>query len=455
MTFDESVDYLLSLGNEVLAMKLGLENISKLLAALGNPQDNYLKVQIAGTNGKGSTCAFLESICVKAGIKVGMTTSPHLISITERVRINGAEISGNDFARLATKVRQTGEKLVENFNSQNSEQSKIQNPESRIGLETVPTYFEQVTAIALTAFAERAVELAILETGLGGRFDATTAAKAEIAAITPIDLDHQEYLGETLAEIAAEKAAIIRENTKVVVAPQKREAEKVISDRCREVGVVPIQASEQITVKKQSRKRGFPFLTASFTTANSFYPDVIFGSDAMSGRHQIENASTAISLAEILGESDFCVSRDHILTGLKSAKHKGRLEFYKNILFDGAHNIAGAKVLREYLDEFVNQPITMIFGAMRGKNLTEISEILFPKAETLILTKPDNARSFETAEILKSVPNKNTKIFETPTVAQALAKAREMTAENGLILVTGSLYLIGEAQKILKNDAEI
>src|SRR5437773_10549936 len=175
-------------------MKLGLENIGKLLAALGNPQKNYLKVQVAGTNGKGSVCAFLDAICYEAGIKTGLTTSPHLISITERVRISGKDVSQDEFARLATRVRETSERLV-----------------ARDELESVPTYFEQITAVALLAFAEANVELAILETGLGGRLDATTAAGAEIAAITRIDYDHQKVLGETLAEIAAEKAAVVQE----------------------------------------------------------------------------------------------------------------------------------------------------------------------------------------------------------------------------------------------------
>src|SRR5215204_205962 len=170
MNFQESAEYLLSLGNEVSTMKLGLENIRKLLAALGDRQNNYLKVQVAGTNGKGSVCAFLNSICLEAGIRDGKYTSPHLVSITERVQINGVDISENDFAKYATQVRETSERLVKSGK-----------------LESVPTFFEQVTAIALIAFADAGVELAILETGLGGKLDATTAANAQIAAITRID----------------------------------------------------------------------------------------------------------------------------------------------------------------------------------------------------------------------------------------------------------------------------
>ena len=428
MNFDESVKYLYGLGNEVLAMKLGLENISKLLKALGNPEKNYLKVQIAGTNGKGSTVAFLESICVNAKINVGATTSPHLISVTERVRINGEEISEKDFARIATIVRETSEQLVKKGE-----------------LETVPTYFEQVTAIALFAFAEAKVELAILETGLGGRFDATTAANAEIVGITPIDLDHQRILGETLAEIAAEKAAIIRQDTRVFSTPQKLEAEKIIYGKSREVGVDLIWTNPQVQLIEDLG--GFCYL--SFQTKKNKYKAEFW----MQGKHQWTNATLAIYIAESLRDFGFKISKDNIELGLETTEHKGRLEFSNGILFDGAHNISGAKALREYLDENVTQPITMIFGAMRDKDLTEIAEILFSKANKLILTKPENPRSMETAEIAEFA--RNDSIYQTETVAEALKIAQEVTSENELILVTGSLYLVGEAQKILSETSDL
>ncbi len=437
MNFQESAAYLYGLGNEVLAMKLGLENISKLLAALGSPQNNFLKIQVAGTNGKGSTCAFLDSICVSAGIKTGLYTSPHLVSITERIKIGGQEISEKDFARHAIKIRKVSEKLVETGE-----------------LETVPTFFEQVTAIALSVFAEAKIELAILETGLGGRFDATTAARAEIVAITPIDYDHQEFLGETLAEIAAEKAAIIRENTRVFVSPQKREAENVIYGKCREVGVEPVWTIPNVSLIENL---GGGLLYLSFKTKKTNYKVDL----RMPGKHQWTNAALAIYIAENLRDFNFKIPKDSIEIGLEVTEHKGRLEFWNSLnapsmLFDGAHNVAGAKALREYLDEFIKQPITMIFGAMRDKNLTEIGRIIFPKAETLIFTKPDNPRSLEISELLNFVPaDYENKVFETQTVAESIEKAREISTLNNLILVTGSLYLVGEAQKILKNESEI
>ena len=222
MNFDQANQYLLSLGHETLAIKLGLRNIELLLESLGNPQKSYKSVQIAGTNGKGSTAAMLDSICRAAGISVGLYTSPHLVSITERIKLGGNEISEEAFARFASEVRLAAQQLVA------SEK-----------LAALPTFFEQVTAIALLAFREAGLKLAILETGLGGRLDATTAVGAGTVAITPISLDHQEYLGETLVEVAAEKAAIIRPNSVVVVAPQADAVRRVILERCRECDVIP------------------------------------------------------------------------------------------------------------------------------------------------------------------------------------------------------------------------
>ena len=190
MNFEQALAYLLSLGHETLTIKLGLTNTETLLEALGNPQQQFPAVQIAGTNGKGSVAVTLESICRAAGIRVGLFTSPHLISITERIAIDGTPISEADFARFTSQVKETAAALVESGR-----------------LQTLPTFFEHVTAIALLAFREARIELAILETGLGGRLDSTTAARADIVAITPIAMDHQEYLGRSLAEIAAEKAA--------------------------------------------------------------------------------------------------------------------------------------------------------------------------------------------------------------------------------------------------------
>ena len=424
MNFAESTRYLYSLGNEVSAMKLGLENIRKLLYALGDPQNNYLKVQVAGTNGKGSVCAFLDSISVRAGINTGLYTSPHLISITERIKIGGKDISEDDFARDATNVRETAESLLQ-----------------RGEIEYRPTFFEQLTAIALAAFAEAKVDLAILETGLGGRLDATTAATAEIAAITQIDIDHQEYLGETLAEIATEKAAIIHAGSTVVVAKQKSVPKKVIQDRLEALGLDG-RFAERVSITCGS---GW----LKFGTDKDEYEIKSLG---LLGGHQTENTKVAILLAETL-QQHFVISRQNIIDGLENARHPGRLEFQGKYLFDGAHNVAGAKALRAYLDDFVPQPITLVFGAMKDKNVDEIIEILLPKAGSLILTRPNNERAVTAKQIAECVPENygHDRVFLTERVDDAIKKADEITGKDRVILVTGSLYLVGEVKKILNN----
>src|SRR5947207_3740126 len=240
MTFEQSLSYLLSLGHETLTIKLGLANTQRLLDAFGNPHKHFPSVQIAGTNGKGSTAVMLDSICRATGIRTGRFTSPHLISITERISINGEQISRDEFARLTSEVKTAAEELLKQRR-----------------LETLPTFFEHVTAIALLAFCEAKVDVAILETGLGGRLDSTTAAGAEIVAITPIAMDHEEYLGDTLARIAAEKAAIIRPEVTAVVAWQPREALEAILEQCGRCRVKP-RLIPDLTIGFDSSSPGVP-----------------------------------------------------------------------------------------------------------------------------------------------------------------------------------------------------
>ncbi len=432
MNFSESEAYLYSLGNEVETMKLGLENITALLAALDDPQTKYKKVQVAGTNGKGSVCAFLDSICGEAGIRRGLYTSPHLIAITERIRIDGVDVSEVEFARLSSRVRETSESLV-----------------AEAKLERVPTYFEQVTAMALLAFAEAKVELAILETGLGGRYDAVTAANAEIAAITRIDLDHQEYLGNTIEEIAAEKAAIIRQGSSVVIGAQDPRALSVILERCKKLGIFPHSANKQfifqLDVSSVSDSVG------EFDTGPPSDLGVQLG---LNGRHQVENAHTALMVASTLAiDFGFDISEDQIKAGLKHAQHPGRLERIGRFLLDGAHNPSGAKALRAYLDEFVSEPITLVFGAMRDKSVGGIAEVLWRRAERIILTTPANSRAMTGEELASFAPAGigAERLIKSDNVAEAIEKAREVTPPDGLIVVTGSLYLVGEVKKLLNN----
>src|SRR5688572_16067378 len=306
MNFDEAVRYLLSLGHETLTIKLGLRNTELLLNALDNPERAFPSVQIAGTNGKGSTAAMLDSICHAAGIKSGLYISPHLTSITERVSISGAQITPEDFAACTTVVHEVSQQLVRDKQ-----------------IEALPTFFEQLTAIALLAFRKADIELAILETGVGGRLDSTTVANAHLVAITPIGLDHEEFLGNTLASIAGEKAAIIRPGVSTVIAKQEPEALKVLLQRCEETGVTPIlEDATHTLIDKTSDGR---FCVTFETTAG--YEKVWLG---LRGRHQVLNAAVAIRLAESLRVEGFTVPDSAIVNGLGAAKHPGRLELIQH-----------------------------------------------------------------------------------------------------------------------------
>jgi dihydrofolate synthase/folylpolyglutamate synthase len=381
----------------------------------------------------------LDSICGEAGIRRGLYTSPHLVSITERIKIDGVDISEEEFARIATLVRKTSERLVVDGK-----------------LERVPTFFEQVTAMALLAFAEANVELAILETGLGGRYDAVTAAKAEIAAITRIDLDHQEYLGDTIEEIAAEKAAIITADMDhVILGGQSREVMKLLRKHCRDLGIEPLN-------DEYAPWRIRPSDAGTVKVSLSLYqlPPAKLG---LLGSHQAENAQTAIQIAKALLYDGLFLKFDdgeeevRIVEGLEKARHPGRLEYIGNFLLDGAHNPGGARALRLFLDESERRPITLIFGAMRDKSVAEIAEILWPRAENIILTQPANSRAMTADELAQFVPESVDveRIFKTDNVADAIEKAKELTAADGLILVTGSLYLVGQVKQLLQRSSAI
>lgn len=434
MNFDQALEYLLRLGHETLAMKFGLENTEQLLRALGDPQKSFLKVQIAGTNGKGSTAVMLEAMARSAGISTGLYTSPHLQSITERIKVDGQDISEETFARLTTQVSEAATRLVEKGT-----------------LVSLPTFFEHVTVIALLAFGERHVRLAILETGLGGRLDSTTATRAELVAITPIALDHQEYLGETLPEIAAEKAAIIRPGVVALVATQPDSVMEVILNKCATCHVEPRLIEHDIRIIDRDQQGRMHF---TFKTNESVYENVRVN---LPGRHQTTNAALAIGIAEALTTLGFEIPQHAVITGLETATHPGRLEWSMgkpSFLFDGAHNQAGATALREYLDEFVDAPVTLVFGAMRDKDLEQMAATLFPVASHIILTEIKNPRSATREDLAELVRHENDSCRATVygDSNDALNGAVEHAYPNGLICVTGSLYLVGEVQARLRHE---
>jgi dihydrofolate synthase / folylpolyglutamate synthase len=428
MNFREAVQYLLSLGHETLTIKLGLRNTELLLHALDNPERSFPSVQIAGTNGKGSVATMLDSICRAAGVKCGLYTSPHLVSMTERIRIDGAEVTREEFAACASIVREVSEQLLRDNQ-----------------IDALPTFFEQLTAIALLAFRDAGIELAILETGMGGRLDSTTAAHARIVGVTQIAMDHEQYLGNTLELIAAEKAAIIRPGVRAVIAKQQPEARDVLLRRCDDVGVQPILVDDRYIIEDTSADGRF---CVTFETDTNRYERVWL---ALRGRHQIDNTAIAIRLAEQLQLPSYAV-----VNGISTTTHPGRLELIPPFLLDGAHNPAGCESLRRYLEEFAPRPLTLVFGAMRDKQVERIGEILFRLTDLLVLTTIDNPRSAP-LDILSAIASR----FATATVvlaqssAEALKVARTQTPAEGLICIAGSLYLIGELRpSILNMDQE-
>lgn len=404
-------------------MKLGLETVQALASAVGNPQQKFPAVHIAGTNGKGSTAAMTEAILRAAGFRVGLYTSPHLISITERVRVDGSDISETDFARLATLVRQAGETLV-----------------AEGKLAASPTFFEQVTTIGYLHFAEHKVDLAVLEVGLGGRLDATNICQPAVTAITPIGFDHQQYLGNTLAAIAGEKAGIIKENVPVIVALQSDEAMQEIAARAKELKAPLISvADESFTIE--------PGEAGQYRLRYRNY-NVLLN---LRGRHQAENGMTAILIAEQLRQLGWKIELRAIEEGVRNANWPGRLQLIESanfpapILVDGAHNPAGAETLRGFLAEnYAGVPITLIFGTMADKPAIEMAELLFPIAQQVILTQAENPRAASPQSIAEQTKTLRQDSVCTGTLAEALLKAANITPADGLIVVCGSLYLAGE-----------
>jgi dihydrofolate synthase/folylpolyglutamate synthase len=427
MSFEEAIKYLYSLGNETLAMKLGLESVRALARTLDDPQRKFPAVHIAGTNGKGSTSAMTANVLRAAGLRAGLYTSPHLVSITERIRIGNDEIAPDEFARLASIVRAAGERLV----AENT-------------LPAPPTFFEQITMIAYLYFAERKVDLAVMEVGLGGRLDATNICEPAVTAITRIGFDHQKYLGDTLASIAAEKAGIVKTGAPVVIAPQSSEAMKAIASRCEEITAPMILTSEPSDIEAASFAEDIGRYRFRYRSPSDEYALRL----GLRGRHQITNAIVAIHIAEQLRLAGFDIPHAAIVEGLNNAEWPGRLEMIRlapsqaPLLLDGAHNIDGARALRDFLDEhFHSTPITIIFGAMADKAIGEMSDILFPAANQVIVTHVASPRAAESNAIAEA---SHRDVIRMENAVEALDEALRVTQPDGLIVVCGSLFLVGE-----------
>ncbi len=432
MDYKEAIRYLYGLGHEVLAAKYGLESITHLLERLGNPHQSFNSVIVAGTNGKGSTAAMIDAIARLAGHKTGLYTSPHLVRIEERIRESGQMISEADFAKHAAEVRTAAELLVVEGQ-----------------LESVPTFFEQVTAIAMCYFRERGVKLAVLEVGLGGRLDATNVVDPIVSVVTAIAFDHQSILGTEIRQIASEKAAVIKHGARAVIGRQQFEAATdVLMNRCLETRVLPVfvNSPEQVAVNDHGR------LTFDYESAASTYSHIMLG---LRGRHQAENAAAAIEAAELISQCGFRIPRESIIRGLREVRWAGRLELIDErpaMLLDGAHNPSGARTLRAYLDEFWTGPVTLVFGAMGDKDINGMASELFDVARTIILTRVRDSRAATNASMGKSALGSTRNVIFTETVRQAISWARSVTPPDGLICVAGSLYLVGEVKRLIEDE---
>jgi dihydrofolate synthase/folylpolyglutamate synthase len=424
MSYKGTIEYLYGL--QKYGMKFGLDNISKLLSAAGNPQESFRAVHVAGTNGKGSTSSMTESILRTGGVRTGLFTSPHLVSFTERIRINGEEIAEGDVIALAEEVRGTAEKM-DDFS---------------------PTFFEVVTAMAFLHFRRMKVDWAVVETGLGGRLDATNIVTPEVSVIATIGFDHREFLGRTLREIAGEKAGIIKEKVPVVSSAQTPEAAAVLARTAEERG---------------ARLFMYPADFSSETVSETFEGvrfDYHGGADyagldlPLAGGYQAVNASVAVKTIEVISEK-YTDLRCDVREGLSRVRWPGRLELIRKdppVLIDGAHNPDAARALSLYLGTMCAaryRRVLLIAGIMGDKDIEGILAHLLPHASETIFTAPSYGRAAPAGVLASHASSLGYSSRQTRTVAEALALAEDIYLPGDIIVVTGSFYTIGEAREIL------
>jgi dihydrofolate synthase / folylpolyglutamate synthase len=454
MDYAAAVTYLLSLGRELAAptqaaaAKFNLENITILDERLGHPSRAYPSAHIAGTNGKGSTAAFLESILRHAGLRTGLNTSPHLEKINERIRIDGKEISDEDFAAVFTRIHETIEQLL-----------------AEGKLRAHPTYFECVTAIAMEHFAHQRVDFAVFEVGLGGRLDATNILAPTVTVITPIDFDHENFLGHSLREIATEKAGILKPNTPVVVAEQLPEAREVILKHAKELGCPFIETNIAYRIHErpfsagQERPQSFAAgsVTATIVEVSSGWSLDI--APSLPGHFQVQNALNAVAAARVLATGGLHITDDAIASGISNTVWPGRLEklqAHPDVYLDGAHNPAAARELAAFLAQnFASRKIWLIYGALRDKSVDEVAGWLFPLAAEVVFTEPRTPRAISATQ-LAEIAEYHAQHYETiPDAERAFDHVLANAQLEDAIFVCGSLYLVGQLRAYWKNRAQV
>jgi len=425
VNYPDSVHFLYALGNELKTAKFGLERIRALLAALGNPQDRCRFVHVAGTNGKGSTCAMIESALRAQSRHTGLFISPHLQEPTERICLDGWPTTVERFTEAFNRVHARAEKMLDAGE-----------------LDLHPTYFETVTAMGFLIFEEAQTDIVVLEVGLGGRLDCTNVVHPEISVITQVDFDHEKFLGISLEAIAGEKAGILKPGVPAVFSRQRAEVVPVLDGRAAELGISVSRTKDWTVSDLEIHPRGSRFTL----TGPSEYPKTLRIECPLAGDHQVENAVTAAVALARLGVPERVIEE-----GIGRAVWPGRLERLSErpeIIIDGAHNPAGARALAAYLDRFYsNRRVRMIYGAMRDKAVEEVCGILFPRAQQVIVTAPDQPRSLDPKVLLQVTGHPD---FRTaPGLREAVDLALAEAAPEDAIFITGSLYLVGEARALL------
>jgi dihydrofolate synthase / folylpolyglutamate synthase len=444
MSYAAALDHLNAMAPELFTRpgqprrKFSLDQIRVLLDALRNPQSRFSSVLIAGTNGKGSTAATLASILTEAGVRTGLYTSPHLERINERIRIGRTLIGDDDFARNFFRVYDTAEELV------------------RAGsLPQVPSFFECLTALAFAYFAEAGVEIAVLEVGMGGRLDATNVVSPLLSVITDISLDHMEWLGPTVADIAREKAGILRPRGTLVTLPQHPEASRVLGEVAAELDVRGVSA--------------VPYMPHMGAAAGHAYPVEILGTvvelaSPLIGAHQHRNVALAAAAAvELQQHHGYPVTSEAIAAGVRSTIWPGRLERVQTRglqwILDVAHNPAGAWALRAGLRDALGsdeaRPMTLVFACLRDKPLIELAQILFPLFEQVVFPPIHSPRAAPVEELLAAARSTGTPAVVAASVAEALDVGALKNREgNGVVVISGSVYLVGEARSLLMSNIE-
>ena len=444
MKYEAAVRYLLSLGRELAAptqagaAKFDLENILVLAERLGHPERAYPSTHIAGTNGKGSAAAFLESILRHAGLRTGLNTSPHLEKINERMRINGQEISDEPFAETLTHIHALIEELL-----------------AAGKLRAHPTYFECVTAMAFEHFARERVNFGVFEVGLGGRLDATNILSPLVTIITRIDFDHESFLGHSLREIAAEKAGIVKPGVPVVLAEQRPEAREVIVARATELGCPVVQPAELFQVNQESMEDGC--VRARVMEANSGTTFEI--APNLPGRFQLQNALNAVATARLLHNRGFQIIDDAVMRGIAETVWPGRLEKLQSepaVYLDGAHNPGAARELAHFLEQnFAGRKVWLVYAALRDKAVDEVAGLLFPHAAEVIFTAPRISRAVSAPQLAEIAGHHAARFSVIPDAERAFERALAQAAPEDAIFITGSLYLVGQLRHYWKRRAQV